>query len=205
MANDRNGSFAARPLTGCGNSRLFGQMGGRSGWEAVILTDIAADACLWSNEYMDWQKVAPDFEPDGALRDIYVFDTDASEWQRVWDALRTWEPSPRLLIGGQPAAMREKVADVFAEARQEGALLSVEVAGAVVNCHFFGHDEIEFDVDPREVAGPAQLEGLERFMSLLGAATGKPVVLTMENMREAVILRYWVDARRLEWVASKGI
>jgi hypothetical protein len=148
---------------------------------------------------MDWQQIAPDFEPDGGLRDIYVFGTDLLDWQRIWDALRTWEPLPNLVIGTQPAIMPDKVQDIFAESEQ-GAMLSVNVSGALVNCYFYGHDEIQFDADPREVTGPAQLEGLGRFMSLLGRATGKPVVMTMENMREAVILRYEPDAQRLEWV-----
>jgi hypothetical protein len=150
---------------------------------------------------MDWQQIAPDFKPNGSLRDIYVFDTDLLDWQRVLDALRAWEPSPRLAIGGQPAMMPDKVEDVFVEARQQGALMSVEVSGALVNCHFFHHQDIEFDLDPREVTGPAQLEGFERFMSLLGQATGKPVIMTMENMPEAVILRYSPEAQRLDWVA----
>src|SRR6478735_1221008 len=100
---------------------------------------------------MDWQQIAPDFEPDGSLRDIYVFGTDLSDWQRVLDVLRTWEPAPNLTIGGQPANMPDNAEDIFAEARQQGALLSLKVSDAHVNCHFFGHDEIEFDLDPREV------------------------------------------------------
>jgi hypothetical protein len=151
---------------------------------------------------MDWQQIAPDFEPDGALRDIYVFGTGLLDWQRVLDALRAWEPSPSFAIGGQPAMMPDKVEDIFAEARQQGALLSVKVSGVLVNCHFFHPDDIEFDLDPRKVTGPAQLEGLEQLMSLLGRTTGKPVVMTMENMPEAVILRYAPDAQRLEWGAS---
>jgi hypothetical protein len=151
---------------------------------------------------MDWQRIAPDFEWDGTWRDIYVFGTDLLDWQRVLDALRTWDPAPTLAIGGQPAPVPDKVENIFAEARQQGALLSVKVSSALVKCHFFDHDEIEFDLDPREVAGPTQLEGFERFMGLLGRATGKPVVMTMENIREAVILRYTPEVQRLEWVAS---
>jgi hypothetical protein len=151
-------------------------------------------------EVMDWRQAAPHFEPDGALRDIYVFGTDLLDWQRVWDALRTWDPLPDLTIAAQPATMPDKVQDIFNVVQERGARLSVNVSGAVLNCFFFGDDEIEFDLDPNEVAGPAQLEGLARFMSLLGRATGKPVVMTMENVREAVFLRYEPDAQRVEWV-----
>ncbi|MBB5712807.1 hypothetical protein [Sphingomonas xinjiangensis] len=150
---------------------------------------------------MEWREIAPNFEPDGALRDIYVFGTDFGDWQRVLNALRTWEPPLSLSIGGEPASVPERVEDIFAEASERGALLSVNVSGALLNCHFFGCEEIEFDLDPREVAGPAQLEGLSGFMALLARATGKPAALTMENMREAVIFRFLPEDQRLEWVA----
>src|SRR4051812_42541950 len=117
---------------------------------------------------MDWQQIAPDFEPDGGLRDIYVFGTDLLDWQHIWDALRTWEPLPSLVIGGQSAIMPDKVQEVLAASREQGAMLSVNVSGALANCYFWGHDEIQFDVDPREIIGPAQIEGLDRFMSLMG-------------------------------------
>jgi hypothetical protein len=80
--------------------------------------------------------------------------------------------------------------------------LSVNVSGALLNCHFFGCEVIEFDLDPREVTGPAQLEGLSGFMALLTRATGKPAVMTMENIREAVILRFLPEDQRLERVAK---
>jgi len=149
---------------------------------------------------MEWQQVAPGFEPDGALRDIYVFGTDLSDWQRVWEVLRTWDPLPDLTIAGQTANMPEKVQDIFNVVQERGARLSVNVSGAILNCFFFGDDEIEFDLVPDEVSGPTEFEGLARFMSMLGRATGKSVVMTTENAREAVILRYEPDAQRLEWV-----
>lgn len=148
---------------------------------------------------MDWEQVAPDFEPDGALRNIYVFGTDLSDWQSVWEALRTWEPLPIIRVGGQLAISPDKVQDIFAETGDR-AVMSVDVCGAIVNCHFFVHDEIEFDLDPGEVTGPIQLDGFDRFMTLLGRATGKAVVMTMENSPESVILRYEPGAQRLEWV-----
>jgi hypothetical protein len=152
---------------------------------------------------MDWQRIAGDFEPDGSLRDIYVFDTALSDWQRVLDALRTWEPSPNLTTGGRPAALPDDVADIFAQSRQQRTCLAVIVSGVLINCYFFHQHEIEFDLDPREVAGPEQLAGLRLFMSLLGQAARKPVVMTIENMREAVILRHVPHAHELEWVAPQ--
>ena len=41
---------------------------------------------------MDWREVAENFAGDGALRDIYIFDTSAREWQAVYDAIRKAYP-----------------------------------------------------------------------------------------------------------------
>lgn len=60
---------------------------------------------------------------------------------------------------------------------------------STLSCHFFANDEIEFDLYPREM-GPSLLEPLIAFLNELGVATSKPVILTMENMPEAVILLY---------------
>ena len=76
------------------------------------------------------------------------------------------------------------------------------VGDAQVNCHFFVEDEIEFDLDPREVTGPNQVEAIVGFMTLLGDVTGKAVTLTMENTPEAVIFRRLPGRQSVEWVGN---
>jgi hypothetical protein len=60
---------------------------------------------------------------------------------------------------------------------------------ATVNCHFFSEDEIEFDLDPRDMNAEL-LPLLLDFLTVLGKATNKLVVLTMENMPDAEIMRF---------------
>jgi hypothetical protein len=148
---------------------------------------------------MDWHRIAPDFEPDGSLRDIYILRTDLADWQHVLDALGKWTPAPTLILGGQSASLPVRAEKMFSG--DERPLLSILVGGATLNCHFFTDDEIEFDVNPAEVTGPSQAEALTAFMTVLGEATNKPVVLTMENSREGVIFRYSPDLQRVEWVS----
>jgi len=47
-----------------------------------------------------------------------------------------------------------------------------------LNCHFFQNDDIELDLDPREVTGQAQLDALLEFMRDIGRTTSASVVLT---------------------------
>ncbi|MFK8250335.1 hypothetical protein [Ancylobacter terrae] len=144
-----------------------------------------------------WHEVAEEFEFNGSWRDIYVRDAGPAGWQVVLDAIRARNPPPRFLVDGEPADMPARIEDVFALAQTASALLSVQVGAALANCHFFWNDDIEFDIDPREITGKGDFEALARFMLWLGELTGRPVVLTPENSREDVILICPPGSRRV--------
>jgi hypothetical protein len=69
---------------------------------------------------------------------------------------------------------------------------------------FFTVEEIEFDIDPREVKGQQELNALFGFMRCLAQATDKEVVLTAENMREIVIFRASPGNAAIEYHAFGG-
>ena len=49
--------------------------------------------------------VAGAFEPDGALRDIYVHDATIADWQAVLDFVRGNCTSFQFTVDGQPAVL----------------------------------------------------------------------------------------------------
>ena len=139
---------------------------------------------------MDWQSVAPDFEPDGSLRDIYVLDADLSDWQRVLDILRE-SYSLSYEVDGQASALPERVEEILNEWQEERAPVArFSLGGIDLACHFFSPEEIEFDFRPEEVTGPEQLETLIRFLRQLSEITGKAAIVAPENFPESPILRY---------------
>jgi hypothetical protein len=153
---------------------------------------------------MEWRQIAPDFAFDGSWRDIYVLDTTLSDWQVVLDMLRQLDPAPIFRVDGVAKAIPDRAEGAFESRASAGALLSVSIGKAVLNCHFFGVDEIEFDLDPREIGDSDQFERLVAFMRLLGELTGKVVLLTPENFKESPILRYSPDTRQIVWVPREG-
>ena len=155
----------------------------------------------WLSDTMDWQLVAPDFAWDGSWRDIYILDTTTADWQVVWDVLRHWEPPAVFVVEGTIEPMPERVDTAFAMRNERTPLLAFQVGQIGLNCHFFGTDEIEFDLDPREVKGPADAEALAAFMRRLSNATGKTVVLTAENSKEMVIARCLPATGEIVWTA----
>lgn len=134
-----------------------------------------------------WADVAGGFQPDGSLRDVYVLNADVTLWERAvayvvgrYADVRFSKPFPG---PGQVATLFGTGPD------SELTSMSVDVGGAGLACHFFTPDEIELDLDPRQVTGDAALAAVVEFMNGLAAAVGKDVILTHENVRDAVILR----------------
>jgi hypothetical protein len=133
---------------------------------------------------ISWDEVAGDFEHDGALRDVYVFDATVEDWQAVWEAvlhrytMRTCDGAP------PPTDVR---AVVGSDARP---VVTLDPGGLSANCHFFNAGEIEFDLNPDQINSQATLDRLCEFLALVGTAAGKDAVVTMENMRGSVTLRY---------------
>jgi hypothetical protein len=57
-------------------------------------------------------------------------------------------------------------------------------------CHFFGEDEIEFDISPEQVISQPQLDEVAIVLRSVGRSLHRDVLITHENSQGAVILRY---------------
>jgi hypothetical protein len=139
---------------------------------------------------MDWEKIAPDFAPDGSVRDIYVLGAGLPDWQRVVDALRASATDLVYLVDDIPTELPSRVEDALAEwQRGRTPLLRFQVGTVAVLSYFFTPDEVEFSFRPEQVAGLDRLEPLLEFMEMLGELTGKEVILTPESLPASPIFR----------------
>lgn len=68
--------------------------------------------------------------------------------------------------------------------------LKIYLDDIVVACHFFTDEEIELDIDPREVTSQTELDLVLNFLRLLGTRLSKDTILTPENLPQAVWLKY---------------
>lgn len=95
--------------------------------------------------------------------------------------------------------MPERVADIFALwERGTAPLLSFDVAGILVTCHFFAPEEIEFSIDPGDVTGQDSLDAIAALLHELASAIKKPALLTPENLPKSPILRADPESDRVE-------
>lgn len=150
---------------------------------------------------IDWPRISSAFESDGSLRDVYILDASLTDWERAWAFLLGIEAELTLQIGGEQVLVPDDVGPIFV-ARQRGdtATLSCRFGRVTLNCHFFAQEEVEFDVDPREIDNADAACDLTSFMVGLCEATSMEILLTAENNREGVIAKVSPGSRNIRWL-----
>lgn len=78
-------------------------------------------------------------------------------------------------------------------------LAQINLSGITLNCHFFVRDEIELDVDPRDIRTDQHAAHVLQFMSMLGKTLKKDVILTEEGAKAWVWFRYRHADERLSF------
>jgi hypothetical protein len=134
----------------------------------------------------NWKDIEWIFEPDGSLIDIYVQEVSMMDWERIIDLINEkfevnhgnyGEYQDSKIIDKEYAI--EYLTDKTGEKESKSA--SIELKGLKLNCHFFLEDQIEFDIDPKEINSIEDFEQIEMFMSEISRVTENQVILTGEN------------------------
>ena len=141
-----------------------------------------------------WQSVSREFEPDGALRDIYVSPASADDWQRALNFIRQHCTEPSYSLDGQASSLPVSVAEVFSARALASPLLTFRFGGIQFAAHFFAEDELEFDFCPGEIRGQSDLDSLLAFIQRVGDLLSKPICITPENCRDEPFLAYQPDS-----------
>ncbi len=150
---------------------------------------------------MNWDDCREAFHQDGSLRDIYVLETNETDWNEFLSFIRRRRYGSSYTRDGVGAEVPTVVAEVMAD-RPTAHLLAVDIGGGItINCHFFDVAEIELDLDPKEVASQSELDRVLNFMSDLGTHLSKDVILTEESNSQLVILRYQSSESQFEYHA----
>jgi hypothetical protein len=130
--------------------------------------------------------------PDGSLRDVYLSSTSHDDWA-AFLAVANQYPS-EYLFDGEVTDM-PTVAAIFGN-REGTHLLRITVGSAQINCHFFTPEEIELDIDPRQVESQETHTAILGFVEAVADAAGKLARITPENSPESPILSYEPDGER---------
>ena len=100
----------------------------------------------------------------------------------------------------KPAAMIDADAALSYLNGQRDLLINatIKIEGVIVKCYFFAEQEIENDIDPREITSIEDHNRLIAYMKSVSKCLQKPVILTDENVQNVVHIL--VDEDKVELV-----
>lgn len=130
-----------------------------------------------------WDQAKNFFNPDlmGALPDLHVADVSVAEWQQVFNLVESsdwpFEFRRDMVAQSLPSAR-----EAFESAREVGVDLCVWFGpGALAIFRMYSPEQIDFDVDLRELQGQDRLNDLCRFLGRLGRLLDRPVLMDAEG------------------------
>jgi len=126
------------------------------------------------------------WSPDGSLRDVYFVGTSPAHWEKFVWFIQSYRH--KYTYDGRITPL-PSIESIFAN-REGSHLLSVVVCGVTINCHFFIPEEIEIDIEPREVKGRKEHDAILKFIASLSQTVGKPALLTPENCVDIPFLSF---------------
>ena len=139
---------------------------------------------------LDFQKIAEAFRSDGSLRDFYIHETNPADWNVVLRRVRTMLEDGCFTVDGQSQDLPATFEEVEMIRAEASPCLSIPVAGAYVNCHFFCDAQIEFDFRPEDYRTPEMWSALSLFLQEIVDSVAKPGVVTYENAEDDVIVKF---------------
>ncbi|MBB4987545.1 hypothetical protein [Streptomyces nymphaeiformis] len=155
-----------------------------------------------------WDDVKCFFDPDlmGSLPDVRVPDVSVEDWQTVLDLVveKGWKcqysEGERVLPAPRAEAVLSRPADA------ECPDLRVWPAADVLAIfRFHANDEVDFDVDLRELQGQERLDVFCGFLREIGRRLGKPVLMDPEGDSGHPVLGFDVGADRVVLLADPQV
>ncbi|MGH7975323.1 MAG: hypothetical protein ACREDS_08215 [Limisphaerales bacterium] len=147
---------------------------------------------------INWETCHKEFAPDGALRDIYILGTNVEHWKKLFEILKSFSDLEYCLDGDiQP--IPSSVDEIFAIRATASPLIRFRRADVNVICHFFCIEQIEFDVDPREVSSATAFDGLTSLLKLLGDELDKRVIMSYESEEQHPFLIYEPSKKEFDY------
>jgi hypothetical protein len=155
-----------------------------------------------------WDDVKCFFDLDsmGSLPDVRVPNTSVEDWQAVLDLVveKGWKcrysEGETVLPVPRAKAVLSRPAD--AECPELRVWPTAEVLAIF---RFHAEDEVDFDVDLRELRGQERLDVFCGFLRELGRRLGKPVLMDPEGDYGHPVLRFDVEADRVVLCADPQV
>jgi hypothetical protein len=126
----------------------------------------------------NWKDIKWMFESNGA--DIYVQEVSIDDWRKIISLINE---KYKVKYGVANQINENETIDYLTDetGEIESKSVSIYLGEIQLNCHFFLDDQIEFDIDPKEINSIQDYESIEDFMINVSKTIDKQVTLTWEN------------------------
>lgn len=157
---------------------------------------------------LNWSDVNWIFEPEGSLRDIYIKNVRAEDWIVLIDHLNQNYVVKFGSYGENKIINKidkEYILQYFSDqtAEMETKSASIFIDKIMINLHFFSDEEIEFDIDPKEINSNSDLEAIIQFMNNMSQILKKEVILTGEGENEYPLITVDYGSKKIVFVTKK--
>jgi hypothetical protein len=83
--------------------------------------------------------------------------------------------------------------------------VSIIIDSLIINTHFFTVDEIEFDIEPKEINSVANYEKVLNFMNEISRILNKQLILIGENQSEFPLVRVEFSKKLIKALTKKEV
>ncbi len=142
------------------------------------------------HQRLNWEQCKKDFEFDGTWRDIYILNTNSDDWNKFLKSLLNSKYETKFWIDGEVAKEITSIQEALEIQNHASPYMLIDALGVQIACHFFTDEEIEFDIDPRQVSNQQDLDAVINFMIFLGDLLQKKAILTPENTPNLIVIDY---------------
>ncbi|GAA0442750.1 hypothetical protein ACFQ2B_35700 [Streptomyces stramineus] len=152
-----------------------------------------------------WDDVKRFFDPDlmGPLPDVRVPNASVEDWQAVLDLVAEKEWKCQYSEGETALQVPRAEAVLSRLADAECPSLRVwPTADVLAIFRFLADDEVDFDVDLRELQGQGRLDVFCGFLREIGRRLGKPVLMDPEGDYGHPVLGFDVEVDRVILLAD---
>ena len=141
----------------------------------------------------NWKDIKWIFEPDGSLIDLYVQEVSLDDWTNV---IHLINQKYKVKYGDTNQIDTKYTIDYLTDetGEMESKSASINLDKIQVNCHFFLGDQIEFDLDPKEINSIEDFELVEKFMLEISKSVDNQITLTYENDTKFPLIK--IDSNR---------
>jgi hypothetical protein len=153
-----------------------------------------------------WDEVKGWFDPEvnGVLPDVHVPGTTVEDWRAVVDLIRSKGWAYEYSVDGRVSRIPGHAGNMLRPRDEAGVALKVwPTPGVLAIFRPYCVEQIDFDVDLRELQGQDRLDVLCALMRAIGRRLGKPVVMTPEGTDDVPVLGYDTDADRVVMLAQR--